>query len=247
MEPSGLHQRLLGLPGAEALSPLGRFDPGNDLHLDAAATLLIERFHRENDAEALALLYELCHQRLHDIARLVRRQLAVAVDPEDLVASFMTRLFVDVRRPQPKVRHFLGLAHTAMRNDARNQLRQAARATRRHIAWQSALPGPSEPTRALDEREEEAACAKLGILVLALIARSFNALGERDRRSLFLRDVEGLSYEALAQRLALPADQVGTILRRARTRLAKRIGSALDGSVEGPDSRSGPQQGRASL
>ena len=75
-------------------------------------------------ARAFTLLVELTQPRMARIARAVTPQLAMALPPDDLVASFMARLFTDVRRGQPLVRHFVALAHTSMRNDALNQLRQ---------------------------------------------------------------------------------------------------------------------------
>src|SRR5262249_20760438 len=124
VDPSVLAERLRALPGSEALLHRDDFDARNDLHLDAAASFLLDRFHETNDAAHLALLWELTQRRLREIARSITRQHALAADPDDLVAAFFTRLFTDVRRPQARVRRFLGLAHTAMRNDARNQLRQ---------------------------------------------------------------------------------------------------------------------------
>lgn len=225
MDPTVLAERLRALPGSEALPP--DFDPRNDLHLDAAAELLLARFHATNDAAQLALLFELTQRRLREIARSVTRQLALALDPDDLVAGLFTRLFTDVRRPQPRVRRFLGLAHTAMRNDARNQLRQAARAQARGQAFQASLAAPPDPAAELADAEQAAACARLGVFVLALVGQCFHALSERDRRALLLREVDGLSYEELSGALSLPVNQVGSVLRRARGRLATRLARCL--------------------
>jgi RNA polymerase sigma factor (sigma-70 family) len=234
-----LAQRVASLPGSEALPCLAEFDPRNDLHLDAVACFLTERFHADNDAEALALLFELCHRRLREIARQVCRQLAVAADPEDLVAGFMTRLFTDVRRPQPKVRHFLGLAHTAMRNDARNQLRQSARALRRHLHFHATLAEPADPSAQADEREQERGVARLGQFLLLVVGHSFHALSARDRQALLLREVDGLSYEELAAALSLPPNQVGSVLRRARERLMRKIAATL--LLDGSSAPRGPE------
>ena len=232
MEASVLAQRLSGRPWAGALPHHGDFDPHNDLHVDEVAGFLIDRFRGENDVEALALLYELCHRRLREIARQVTRQLALAIDPEDLVSGFMSRLFTDVRRPQPRVRRFLGLAHTAMRNDARNQLRQHARAWRRMLSFQTSLAEPVDPSRELDDREQTAACARLGLFVLALVAECFHGLSVRDRQALLLREVEGQTYEQVAAALGVPNNQIGTIIKRARGRLARRMAAVLGGEAD---------------
>jgi RNA polymerase sigma factor (sigma-70 family) len=227
VDPSVQVQRLKALPGSEAIPALDDFDPGNDLHIDAAAGFLIDRFYKENDVEALALLFEVAYVRMREIAHRVTRQLAVAIDPDDLVAGFMTRIFVDVRRPRPRVRRFLGLAHTAMRNDARNQLRQHARAWRRMLTWHSQLTPPADPGVVADEREQTARYARLGLTLLAVAGRCYHSLRDRDRRVLLLREVDGYSYERLAEALRVPSNQVGTILKRARARWASRIAQVL--------------------
>jgi len=243
VDPSVLAERWRALAGPEPLPP--DFDAANDLHLDAAAEVLLARFHATNDAEHLALLFELSQRRLREIARSVTRQLALALDPDDLVAGFFTRLFTDVRRPQPRVRRFLGLAHTAMRNDARNQLRQAARAQARGAAWAACQPAPPDPSAELAGAEQDALCARIGLHVLALVGQCFHALGERDRRILLLREVQGLSYEALATALELPENQVGSVLKRARGRLASRLGKALAAHEQAGAVRPAPATGEA--
>lgn len=220
-------QRCKALPGAEAIPPLGDFDPDNDLHIDAVASFLIDRFYTENDVEALALLFEIGQKRMREIAHKVTRQLAIAIDPDDLVAAFITRIFVDTRRPRPRVRRFLGLAHTAMRNDARNQLRQHARAWRRMRSWHAQLPPPADPAMLADDRDQIARYARVGLTLLVIAGRCYHSLRDRDRRVLLLREVDGYTYEQLAEALRVPANQVGTVLKRARARWASRIAEVL--------------------
>jgi RNA polymerase sigma factor (sigma-70 family) len=229
VDPSVQVQRLKALPGAGDIPALDDFDPGNDLHIDAVAGFLIDRFYSENDVEALALLFEIGQRRMREIAHRITRQLAVAIDPDDLVAAFMTRIFVDVRRPQPRVRRFLGLVHTAMRNDARNQLRQHARAWRRMLTWHSQLMPPADPLALADECEQTARYARLGLTLLAIAGRCYHSLRDRDRRVLLLREVDGYTYEQLAEALRVPSNQVGSVLKRARARWASRIARVLAG------------------
>jgi RNA polymerase sigma factor (sigma-70 family) len=233
VDPCVLTQRLQALPGSEALLHRDDFDARNDLHLDAAAAFLLDRFHASNDSAHLALLWELTQRRLREIARSIVRQHALAADPDDLVAGFFTRLFTDVRRPQARVRRFLGLAHTAMRNDARNQLRQAARVTRRQASFQASLAPPPDPSAELAAAEQDALCARVGLFVIAVVGACFHHLRDRDRRILLLREVQGLDYERLAQEMELPANQVGSVLRRARERLATRLARALSAHEAG--------------
>jgi len=234
LEPGALVDRLKAVPEAARVPELQSFDPRNDLHLDAAASLLLQRFHRTNEVEALSLLFELLHHRLGEIAAQLTARFALALDPDDLVARFMTRLFTDVRRPQPVVRRFLGLAHTAMRNDALNQLRSHTRSLKRMVEFQIIQPPPRDPARIASEREQADVCTRVGVFFLGVVSRCFHTLKDRDRRILLAREVEGMSYAEIAVALSLPDHQVGMILRRARTRLSKRIARALSGGTESP-------------
>jgi len=205
------------------------FDLRNELHVDLAAGWLLRRFREADDAEAFTALVELTRPPLHQIARQVARQLAMALDPEDLVATFFARLFTDVRKRQPLVRRFLGLARTSMRNDALNQLRQFKRAQARHAIWgrQSLFEKWADPAEQADHNEQAQVLRRLGTVFLCVVNQCFHELPERDRRILLARETEGLSYDEIAEALGLPRAQVGMILKRARQHLADRIGQSF--------------------
>jgi RNA polymerase sigma factor (sigma-70 family) len=164
------------------------------------------------------------------LARRLTRHIGVAMDPEDLVAGFMARLFVDLRKDRPRVRKFLGLAYTAMRNEALNQLRLLRRAQARHEAfdrWMRNNHEPIDPALAADHKEQEEVVKRLGAVFLGVVSMCFHQLTERDRRILLAREVDALSYDAIAETLNLPRGQVGMILKRARERLAGRIAATF--------------------
>lgn len=232
MDPGALVERIRRLPGADAIPNLDAFDPGNDLHVDGAALVLLARFHKLNEVDPLSLLFELSQPRLSEIARQITARFALAIDPDDLVASFFTRLFTDVRRPQPEVRHFLGLAHTSMRNDALNQLRHHNRSMRRMIRFQAALRAPVDPAREVDDQEQIHHVSRIGLCLLAVVGECFHGLRERDRRVLLAREVQGMSYDEVSQLLSLPPNQVGAVIKRARHRLADRIATILAAGVD---------------
>lgn len=227
-------------PPTETLPELpGAFDRRNELHLDLAAGWLLHRFREADDIESFSALVELTRPQLLHIARQVARQLAMVLDPEDLVATFLARLYTDVRKPQPLVRRFLGLAHTAMRNDALNQLRQFKRAQARHAMWgrQGLFETWVDPARQADDREQDAVLRRLGTVFLCVVNQCFHELPERDRRVLLAREVDGLSYDELAQVLELPRGQVGMILKRARQHLADRIAQCFAHGARAPRRR----------
>jgi len=201
------------------------FDPRDDAHLDRLAAPLLHRFREQDDTAAFTLLVELTQRRVSRIALQVTRQLAMAIDPEDLVAAFFARLFTDVRKRQPVVQHFLGLAHTSMRNDALNQLRQYKRAQARHTVWteQRLLEKVADPSVQAEDNEQVAILRRFGTVFLSVLGQCFHELSERDRRVLIAREVDGLTYDGIAETLALPRNQVGMIVKRAREHLSQRI------------------------
>ncbi len=220
---------MAALRGADIVVP-DEFDPQDDSQIDAVAGQLLHHFRQHDDRDAFTLLYELCQDRLSEIARRVTRQLGMAVDPEDLVAGYMARLFVDVRKDHDRVRRFLGLSYTALRNDGLNQLRLLRRAHARHQVfdrWRRDAGEPRDPAREVDDREQERELERLGTVFVSIVSVCFHRLPERDRRVLLAREVDGLPYEQIARQLELPSNQVGMILKRARTRLSQAIAATF--------------------
>ena len=243
----------------------GGFDPTNDEHLEALACRLLSRFRDSDDVEAYILLVELCQDRLHQVALGITRRLGLMIDPDDLVATFMARLFTDARTPsgtashkaRQAVRHILSVAYTMMRYDALNQLRLMRRARERgHLFEESRCNErrPIDPSVAVSDREQHGALARLGTVFLVLVSRCFHSLGLRDRRILICRELEGLCYDEIAATLDLPRPQVGMILKRARGRLTDRVDRALDvrpavshiGNSGGSGNSRGPQNAQGS-
>ena len=69
------------------------FDPEDDRQFDAVARRLLERFRRQHDAEAFALLMRLTRGRLLDIATRLLARRAADVPPAELVEELLRRLF----------------------------------------------------------------------------------------------------------------------------------------------------------
>jgi RNA polymerase sigma factor (sigma-70 family) len=218
-------RRVCGRPDLPLPEP---FDPRDDSHVDLAACALLHHFREHDSPDAFTVLVQISHVRATAIARRLTRQFGLAVDPDDLVAAFFANLFVDLRKEQPLVHRFLGFARTAMRNDALNQLRQYRRAQARHALFSERfLGGASDPALVIAEREQCELLQRSGRVFLVVVNQCFHELGERDRRVLIAREVDALSYDGIAAELALPRNQVGMILKRARQRLAARIAASF--------------------
>ena len=98
------------------------------------------------------------------------------------------------------------VASNLVRDEARKDARRRQRLELLHE--QSKADAVAEPEPTSMEREGEQALAR----------RAVEALGERDRDALLMRE-EGLSYDEIAAALDLSVGSVGTTLSRARRRL----------------------------
>ncbi|HTE05498.1 MAG TPA: sigma-70 family RNA polymerase sigma factor [Planctomycetota bacterium] len=236
MDVGNFAARLEAMPGAACLDHLGRFDADNEAHVDEAARYLLERFRQHNDLDAFTLLFELTHARLATTADRIVRKLAPAVQPDDLASAFMARLFADVRqRVTEPVRHFLALAHTSMRNDLLDQLRQHKRAAANGRTYHSTLRLPEDPAEALQAREQEHLFLGFGRAVLRLTAECFQELEPRDQQVLVAREIVRLPYDRVASMLNLSTEQVGMIIRRARMHLVQRLVARMPEAASAAD------------
>lgn len=224
MQPGGLVKRMRSIPDLRRSPLLDAFDPGNDLHVDEAARVLLERFRRKNDAEAFTILFELTHERLHEIASQISRRLSPSADPDDLASAFMARLFSEgTGNQQQPVRRFLALAHTSMRNSVFDHLRQQQRARKGSQRYHDSLDEPADPAVAAANQEEASLLKDCGQRLVSLTDDCFHQLDPRDKNVLVAREILGMSYERVAAMLDLETKQVGMIIRRARQHLADRL------------------------
>lgn len=206
------------------------FDPRLDEHVDRVAGQLLHRFRVHDDGRAFELLVELCLGRLVEIGRSLTHRYSRQLDPEELVARFLERLFVEPRRDQPDVQCFLGMAFQTMRFDALNQIRLQARSMRRSSAWEAsqiARRTVADPASVVGERDLAASLLGPVRLLLAVAGSCFGALRPHERTILFHRELEGLSYDDIAQVMDIPRSQVGMVLKRAREHFAQGIAVAL--------------------
>jgi RNA polymerase sigma-70 factor (ECF subfamily) len=119
------------------------------------------------------------------------------------------------------------VATNLVRDEARKDARR-----RRHLALlaEQERESASEPEITALERAQEAALAR----------RAVDALAERDRLALLMRE-EGLDYHEIAEALGLSIGSVGTTLARARRRLA----DAYDAMQQEADARHARRGGYA--
>lgn len=116
------------------------------------------------------------------------------------------------------------VATNLLRDETRKQARR-----RKHLELLRAdaeAEEAVEPQPTSMERAEEAALAR----------RALEALNERDREALLMRE-EGLDYPEIAAALGLSSGSVGTTLSRARRRLMESYAALRDAGDERPGSK----------
>jgi RNA polymerase sigma-70 factor (ECF subfamily) len=97
------------------------------------------------------------------------------------------------------------VATNLVRDEARRDIRRRRRLTL--LAAEAREQEVDEPESPLERAQE-----------MALARRAVDALAERDRLALLMRE-EGLNYEEIAEALGLSLGSIGTTLARARKRL----------------------------
>ena len=166
--------------------------------------------------------------RVTDVERLFKayhaqlvRYLTRRLGDRDWAEEVAQETFVRALR-QEHIEHERAWLFTVANNLVRDAARKDQR-QRRHLrllAEQEREAIAEQPVTAL-ERAQEAAMAR----------RAVDALAERDRLALLMRE-EGLDYHEIAEALDLSVGSVGTTLSRARRRLVEAY-EALQASEKG--------------
>src|SRR5262245_2169680 len=88
------------------------------------------------------------------------------------------------------------------------------------------------PVQAIVDQDESQRLRQAWVLLLWYYAQAWKELGQRDRRTLHLVEVEGLSYQEAGRVLAVGRSNMKMIVFRSRKRLARRIRAAMGGAPE---------------
>ena len=184
-------------------------ESGQPLRRDAA---LLGRA-RDGDASAFHRLVDRHAARLFAIAVSL---LGNATDAEDVVQETFAGAFRGLRAFQGRssVRTWLTgilVRQTAMHR--RRASRREARLARLETASESAAVVPS-PTRSADARMD--------------VMDAIQSLSPDHRDVIILREMEGLSYDDMAETLGIPRGTVESRLFRARRQLQERLEGYLD-------------------
>ena len=190
-----------------------------------ADTLLVERA-RGGDARAFEMLVVRYRRR---IERLIGRM----TRDEGLIQDLAQETFLRAWRALPQFRGESAF-YTWLYRIAVNTARKALAESRRDpVLTESELaPAGDEEETFRPESEPTSTDTPEGVLASRQIAAAVNAavdrLSEDLRQAVLLREIEGLSYEEIAEIMNCPVGTVRSRIFRAREAIAQRLRPLLD-------------------
>ncbi len=193
----------------------------------ADSDLAIVRRVQQGDRRAFDLLVIKYQRR-------VERLIARFVRDTDLVQDIAQEAFIRAYRALPQFRGesaFYTWLYRIAVNTAKKQLMTLGRDP---VITESALADRREEDdetsgRQLEQRDDETPEAVLASKEVArVVNEAIDALSEDLRQAIVLREIEGLSYEEIAQAMNCPVGTVRSRIFRAREAIAQRLRPVLD-------------------
>lgn len=169
---------------------------------------LVERL-REGDAEALRLVVERYQERVFALVFGVVRD---AHEVEDVAQEVFLKVFTRIAAFDGRSQFYTWLYRVAV-NAAKDHVKKRVRRPAVALEEADAFPGAAEDPEAHAARTE----------TQRLVRAAIDALPVRYREVLALREIEGLSYDEIANVLGISIGTVESRLHRARARLKKRL------------------------
>lgn len=198
---------------------------------DNVSTLLMESYKGTGSKEAFALLYELNHE---DFLRLIYHHLRRAYYPVD-AADILQEVFFNVYRYPFKFKPdrssaFRNWTHSIIRNTVLKHSRRAQRdrmlpiGIREREGEDSVLIEPSDerhagPLDATADREALETLAASWLLYLGVYMEAYRCLTPREKRVLYLVEVDGRPYRAAAAEVGVRVENLKMMVFRTRRKI----------------------------
>ena len=212
---------------------------------DRLSTDLMAHYAHSESNEAFALLYELNQEGVLRLIYHHLRRSFFTVDAHDVLQEVFFNIY---RYPgkfdSAKSSAFRNWAHSIVRNTT---LKYARKAQRNHVV---SLAGGADrdgeelpalepidvdgrtPLQETQQREADEELSRAWLLYLHFYQEAYRCLTPREKRALFLVEVDGLPYKEAAAKLDLRVENLKMRVFRARrkifTIMKRRFGSAQD-------------------
>lgn len=192
-------------------------------------TALMTLYRDSRDPSAFDALHALAGPGvLQWIRSLVGREL-VSLDPAEILQDTFVNVY---RYPGAFRADHRGSFRVWVRTIAGNVVRRSAllraRSAERELAEPSELEDSARgPMQAILEEDESERLRRAWVLLLCYYAEAWKELSQRDRRTLHLVEVEGLSYQEAGRILAVGRSNMKMIVFRSRRRIARRMRDAM--------------------
>jgi RNA polymerase sigma-70 factor (ECF subfamily) len=201
---------------------------------DLVSTRLMEAFRKERSRGCFGLLYELNgHHLLGQVIGRLRRYSSKA-DPGDVLQEVFFNIYRYPHRFNPaRDDAFRVWSAMIVRNTVLKHLRSLSRGGRSELAIDD-LPDQAgerseNPLHGAIETESKSECARVYLTYLQLYLRFYSMLSERERRALYLVEVEELSYRHAAADLGIKLENLKMVIFRARKKIHRSMRRVFDG------------------
>ncbi|MFT5289005.1 MAG: RNA polymerase sigma factor (sigma-70 family) [Planctomycetota bacterium] len=215
---------------ASGAKPEPEVGEGAEVYLNRMGTSLMALYRDDAESEAFNALYALTRDSVFAWVKSLLSRNSPALDPNELLQDTFVNVY---RYPRSFRDDHAGSFRVWVRTIAGNLVRRAG--TRRARYSFHALPeGLQEPADVSSNPAHLAAAVDEGRILLEswklfllLYARAWEELSDRDRQTLHLVEVEGLSYEDAGKILGVGRSNMKMIVFRSRNRIARRISRAM--------------------
>ncbi|RMH00859.1 MAG: RNA polymerase sigma factor [Planctomycetota bacterium] len=200
-------------------------------HRDAVSTALMAAYKETASKEAFALLYELNHE---DFLRLIYHHLKrsfYAVDPADVLQEVFFNVYRYPFKFKPdRTNAFRNWTHSIIRNTVLKHSRRAQRdralpigagerETEEQIPLELADDRAANPLDTTAEREAAEELVGAWRIYLHFYLEAYRCLTPREKRVLYLVEVESLPYREAADRLGVRVENLKMMVFRARRKI----------------------------
>jgi RNA polymerase sigma factor (sigma-70 family) len=201
---------------------------------DAVSTRLMEVFKIDRSRGCFGLLYELNGSHLlTQVAGRLRRYASKADARDVLQEVFFNVYRYPHRFNSAREDAFRVWSAMIVRNTVLKHLRSQSRGGRAEVAFDDLpdQPAPSAPSplSGAIEQESRVECARVYLTYLQLYLKFYGMLSERERRALFLVEVEEFSYREAAADLEIKLENLKMVIFRARRKIHRSMRRVFDG------------------